>query len=50
MRQIDHVHDSKHKRQARRHQKQHDAQLKSVERLFKEKIKSHMNKNGGTLI
>ena len=41
MRQIDHIHDSEHQRQASRHQKQHNAKLKGIQSLFEEKINCH---------
>jgi hypothetical protein len=37
VRQIDHVHDAEHQRKAGGHQKQRDAQLQAVERLFEKK-------------
>jgi hypothetical protein len=35
MREVDHVHDAEDERQSGRHQEQHDAELKAVQKLLK---------------
>ena len=47
VRQIDHVHDAEHQRQARSQQKQHEAELKAVKSLFKDKL-GHLKKRRRT--
>ncbi len=46
MREVDHVHDAKHERQARGQQEQHQTKLQAVERLLKQQYPIHVYRLG----
>jgi len=46
VREVDHVHDAEHQRQARGEQEQHQAELHAVQRLLEKQDGGHANKKG----